>query len=280
MAYWTEMAPEAKGGSGMAGESRPAAPKAPAADAALRLLTFLAAQRSPVPAARASAELGLPRSTTYDLLATLVQHGYALHLPHERQYAIGPKAYEVASAYARHAPLARVGRRIVERMVDAAGESGHLGSLQGGDVLYLVEERAKNRPSLVTDIGVRLPAHLTATGRAMLAALPSAHLRTLYSAGAELAQRTEADAPRTVAQLHAQLDEARRDGVAWERGEVTDGMVSVGAAVLDQAGWPVAALSLTWDGASVTPEKAQSCAALVRRAADDMARVISGRRPG
>ncbi len=254
-------------------------PKAPAADATLRLLTFLAAQRSPVPAARAAAELGLPRSTTYDLLGTLVHHGYALHLPAERQYALGPAAYEVAAGYSRHAPMARVGRRIVERMVDATGETGHLGSLHGRDVLYIVEERARNRLSLVTETGVRLPAHLTATGRAMLAALPAVHLRTLYSSPDDFVRRTSASGPTSPAQLKALLDTVRREGVAWERGEVAEGLVSVGAAVLDQAGWPVAALSLTWEQKSVDEDRAAHCVEVVRRAADDMARVISGKRP-
>ena len=39
--------------------------------------------------------------------------------------------------------------------------------LHGRDVLYVVEERAPGRPPLVTDVGVRLPAHLTASGRAI-----------------------------------------------------------------------------------------------------------------
>ena len=52
--------------------------------------------------------------------------------------------------------------------------------LHGRDVLYVVEERAPGRPPLVTDVGVRLPAHLTASGRAMLAALPPAQVRALY----------------------------------------------------------------------------------------------------
>lgn len=275
----TQPTPDDAGASTQERAAKSAPPKAPAADATLRLLTFLAAQRSPVPAARAAAELGLPRSTTYDLLGTLVQHGYALHLPSERQYALGPSAYEVAAGYQRHAPLARVGRRIVERMVDATGESGHLGSLHGRDVLYILEERARHRMSVVADTGVRLPAHLAATGRAMLAALPLAHLRTLYSTPEDFIRRTNVPGPQNPAQLQKLLEPVRRDGVAWEHGEIAEGLTSVGAAVLDQAGWPVAALSLTWEADRVDAEKAARITEVVRRAADDMARVISGRRP-
>ena len=47
-------------------------------------------------------------------------------------------------------------------------------------MLYVIEERAPGRPPLVTEVGVRLPAHLTASGRAILAALPTAQVRALY----------------------------------------------------------------------------------------------------
>ncbi|MCS6711931.1 IclR family transcriptional regulator [Brachybacterium sp. EF45031] len=258
-----------------------AAPKAPAADATLRVLTFLAAQRGPVPAARVAAELSLPRSTTYDLLATLVQHGYALHLAADRQYALGPAAYELAAGYSRHAPLARVGRRAVERLVDSVGESGHLAVLHGADVLYIVEERARSRSraSLVTDIGVRLPAHLTASGLAMLAQMPPAHVRTLYGGTDDFLQRTSApDAPHSPSSLRTALTAVRRDGVAYERGFVTEGFSSVAAPILDRAGWPLAAVALTWKDSQVDERQVQMLAQAVQRTAEEITRVATGQR--
>ena len=61
-----------------------------------------------------------------------------------------------------------------------AGHSAHLAVLHGRDVLYVVEERAPGRPPLVTDVGVRLPAQLTASGRSMLAALQPSQVRALF----------------------------------------------------------------------------------------------------
>lgn len=253
-------------------------PKVPAADATLRILTHLAAQRGPVAAARIAAELDLPRSTTYDLLAALVARGFALHLPGEHRYAIGPAAYEISAGYLRHAPLARVGRRAVERMVDAVGESGHLAVLHGRDVLYLVEERAPRRPSLVTDIDVRIPAHLTATGRAMLAAFPAAQVTALYGRSAELEVRTDApDSPRTLGALRRLLATARSEGIAAENGEVTAGFCSVAAVVRDAAGWPLAAVALTWERASPAAPAVGDCEDAVRSCAARIEQALGGR---
>lgn len=271
------MAPSPSAQTPVTGFAPLPSPKVPAADATLRVLSYLAAQRGPVAAARIAQELELPRSTMYDLLAALVARGFALHLPEERQYALGPAAYEISSGYMRHAPLTRIGRRAVERMVDAVGESGHLTVLQGSDVMYLVEERAPMRPSLVTDIGVRIPAHLTASGRAMLAELSPSQVRALYPTGAEFVRRTDAPSPRSLADLRRVLADVRRDGVAWESGEVTPHFRSVAVAICDSAGWPTAGIALTWEEGTTTPEREAELEAAVRRAARSVASALGGR---
>ena len=151
----------------------------PAARQTLALLQALARQPGAVPAAALARELGLPRSTTYHLLAELVAAGFVVNLPEERRYGLGVSAFEIGSAYSRQEPLARLARPVLARLVDAVGHSAHLAVLHGREVLYVVEQRAPGRPPLVTDVGVRLPAQLTASGRVMLADLPPAHVRAL-----------------------------------------------------------------------------------------------------
>src|SRR5690625_1117205 len=82
----------------------------PAASNTLAVLRYLAAQAGPVPAAAIGRDLGLPRSSTYHLLSTLVAEGFAVHLPEERRYGLGVSAFELGTAYSRQEPLARLGR--------------------------------------------------------------------------------------------------------------------------------------------------------------------------
>jgi DNA-binding IclR family transcriptional regulator len=251
-------------------------PKVPAADATLRLLTFLASCRAPVAAMRIAEELDLPRSRTYDLLATLVHHGYVMHLEQERLYGLGPSAHELSGAYLRQEPLARIGRRVIEAMVDEVGESGHLAVLHGRDVLYVVEERARNRPSLVTDVGVRIPSHLTASGRAILAELPAAQVRALYGRASDFTARTDVPGPSGPRELRELLAQVRREDVARESGEVTEELASVAAVVRDHAGWPAASVALTFTERTAE-ETRESCERAVRRAAEEITRRLRGR---
>jgi DNA-binding IclR family transcriptional regulator len=220
-------------------------PQVPAADQTLRILRFLARRAGPVAASALARELGIPRSTVYHLLATLEAHGFVVHLPQERRWALGTSAFELAGGYARQEPLARLGRPLLAGLADRLGESAHLAVMTGRDVLYIVEERALRRPALITDVGVRLPAHLTATGRAMLAALPREQVRALYPDAAAFAART-GRGPRRPRELRDVLREVRREGFAREDGEITAGFRSIGVAVRDHVGWPVAAVAITW----------------------------------
>ena len=254
--------------------------KVPAADHTLRILTHLASQRGPVPAATIAHALGLPRSSVYHLLAVMQEHGFVVHLPEERRYGLGIAAFELSSGFSRQQPLARLGRPLVAALVDRLGESGHLAVLHGRDVLYLVEERAPRRPSLVTDVGVRLPAHLTATGRAMLAELPAAQLRALYPDRAAFATRhpqgeEEGAADWSYGRLKRVLLEVRARGWADEDGEVTTGLSSAGAAVVDHLGWPAAAIAVTFpDDASA--ELRERAVEGVRDSAATLSRRIGG----
>lgn len=219
----------------------------PAAENTLRILSYLAGRPAPVAASAIARELALPRSTVYHLLTTLAAHGFVLHFREDQRWGLGTSAFELSGGYARQQPLARLGRPLVAALSDRLGESAHLAVMSGGDVLYIVEERAPRRPALVTDVGVRLPAHLTASGRAMLAALPREQVRALYPSATAFPDRT-GRGPRRPGELRDLLREVRSRGYATEDSEIADGLRSVGAVVCDHAGWPVAAIAVTWGG--------------------------------
>lgn len=247
------------------------APQVPAADQTLRILSYLARQRGPVAARTVSQQLGIPRSSVYHLLTAMAAHGFVVHVASERRWGLGTAAFELAGGYARQQPLARLGRPLVAALADRSGESPHLAVMTGRDVLYLVEERAPRRAALVTDVGVRLPAHLTATGRAMLAALPREQVRALYPDAASFADRTGAG-PTTPRELREVLRATRAAGWASEDGEVTPGFRSVGVAVRDHAGWPVAAFALTWRDEPDAQVDPAALAGILGEAADELGR--------
>jgi DNA-binding IclR family transcriptional regulator len=239
------------------------------------VLRYLAAQAGLVPAAAISRDVGLPRSSTYHLLYTLVHEGFVAHLPEDRRYGLGLSSYELASGYSRQAPLQRLARRPLAALVDRTGLGAHLAVLHGADVVYLADERAPGRPPLVTDVGVRLPAALTASGRAMLACVPGPQIRALYPGTENFVRRTEAG-PTSRAALHRLLAATRRNGYAEEHGEVTDGYSSVAVAALDHVGHPLAAVALTFLAGEIAGEEHARLVAALTRTTRELSHRIAG----
>lgn len=217
----------------------------PAATNALRVLAFLASQPDPVPLDRIVHACALPRSTAYHLMRAMIEEGFVTHLTDERRYGLGVAAFDVGSGYSRQAPMQRLARRPLAALTDKVGESAHLAVPHGRDVLYVIEERAAGRPPLVTDVGVRLPAHLTASGRAILAELPAAQVRALYPDKQSFVDR-HGGGPGSLSALRVILSETRQRGYATENGEITAGMASIAAAVLDHNGLPLAGVAVTY----------------------------------
>ena len=219
-------------------------PKAPGAAQVLAVLRYVAGQAGPVSASIIARDVGLPRSTTYQLIASLIDDGFLVHLPEERKYALGVTAHELGTGYSRQAPIQRIARFPLSRLVARTRRTAHLAVMHGRDVVYVIEERAPRQSPLVTDTGVRLPAHLTASGRAMMAQMDPAQVAALFPGPEAFAER-HSNGPQSLPALQDLLARARSLGYAWEQDEVTAGFSSVAVAVLDRQRYPVASVTLT-----------------------------------
>ena len=227
----------------------------PAATQTLALLRALA-DRGPSTAAALARTVDAPRSTTYHLLSVLRDEGFVVHLADTRRWSLGPMAFTVGQAYLRHDPREELARPILRALADETGETAHLGVLQGAEVLYLLKElpaRRLSAPTLITEVGVRLPAATTASGRCMLAQLPHEQVRALMSTPTAFVSRT-GKGPQSLAALRRVLAAERRQGYSTEDGEVVPGYTSVAAAVLDGSGAPSASISVTFRPEQVAME--------------------------
>jgi DNA-binding IclR family transcriptional regulator len=249
----------------------------PALRRGLAVLRLLAGKAGPVTAGAVARELRLPRSTTYHLLAELAGAGFVTHLAEERRYGLGLGAFELGSAYLRHDPLERLAKPILRRLIERTGQTAHLGVLHGRETLYLIREQPANPYLTVTDVGVRLPAQLPASGLAMLAHLPAAQVRALFPSRDSFVIRT-GRGPAQLPALRRLLAEERQRGWAVEDGYVTAGYASVAVAVLDHAGHPIAAISTTFPHRcdSECGETWAELASETRRAAAELTARVGG----
>ena len=232
--------------------------KVPAATHTLAILRLLMTTDAPISAARIATQLRLPRSTTYQLLKVMVDAGFVMHLKSHRTYGLGAAAYSLAQAYSTQQPLVRASTRHAQALAKLADGSAHVSRLSSGmEVLYVLEERSIAAVSLITDVGVRLAAERTASGRVMLAALPDAELKARVDA---------AGLGRQWQKIHTMVQQVRLRGWAEETEEVSVGQSSIAAAVLDHTGRPAAALAVTFTPGVGVDKRAELVAETCRRA--------------
>lgn len=255
----------------------PTSSTSPAVGRALDILTHLSSQAGPVGAAAIARDLGLPRSSTYHILTVLAERGFVLHVPESNGWALGAAAYGLTSAYTAHEGLERLARPVMRTLAAEQSVTVHLGILRGPLTLYLLKEApadATDDPSLVTAVGVLLPAHLTANGRSILAQLPESTVRALYTRPGDFVSRT-GRGPRGLGDLLAELAPERERGWSEEVELVTPGLRSAGVAILDLHGMPTAALSCTWRARVPARDTEPIVAALVA-GADEVTRRLGG----
>lgn len=200
----------------------------PAVARAARLLEVLAEAKAPQTATAIAVRLGLPKSTAHGLCMTLAQAGLVERFENGG-FHLGIRVVDLAHAYLSRTDLSSEFARIVEALRPLPEESVVLSVLDGADVVYVACRNGARPFGFHFQIGMRLPAHCTATGKAMLATLADDRLAGLFQHG-PMPRLTDQSITEP-APLRANLATSRAQGYAVDNEETRLGMVCVGAPV-------------------------------------------------
>ncbi|WP_280309404.1 IclR family transcriptional regulator [Nocardia abscessus] len=183
---------------------------------------------------------GLPRSTVHRILDQLIRLRWLAHAP--GGYRLGLRTLELGGLAAEHNEIRDAVSPLLHDLYQQTGMVGHLGVLDGHDVLYLDKVGGRCAATVPTRLGGRMPAHSTALGKALLATLePSIVEASFRDRLPQLTARTLADR----AELHRELSRIRnRQGVAVDNEESVTGIACVAVPIRGR-GAAVAAVSLS-----------------------------------
>ncbi len=218
-----------------------ARPLVPAVSRALALLERLADLREPMSLARLASDLDLPKSSVHGLCSTLVSFGY-LRRQSDGAFLIGPRVMGLAEAFVSGTDVAQEFNALWADRRSAPEETVVLSVLSGGEALYVAVRNSARPLGLAFNVGMRLPAHLSGSGKAMLAYLPFDDVarRLAGNIGVRLTQK----GPRSLEALNKELVLTRRRGYSIDDEGVREGVYSFGAPVFDASGSVAAAVSV------------------------------------
>jgi IclR family KDG regulon transcriptional repressor len=207
----------------------------------LDILEHLGTSQRSVSVSDLSRSTGLNVSTAFRLLQTLMGRGYVEQDRSNRGYQLGPRVFQMGSAYLQGNDLASIARPHLESLRDEVGETAYLVIFSQGEIVQLCKADGKQLVSAMVRPMVREPAYCTATGKVLLSGL-SAEEFNKYVDSVELQSFT----PQTVtskAQLRKEIAKVRDGGFALDIEEFVPNLCCVSVPVAGGGG-PLAAISI------------------------------------
>jgi IclR family transcriptional regulator, acetate operon repressor len=213
---------------------------------------------------RIARKTGLATSTVHRILQSLIQAGWA-HEDEDHGYMLGARLLAIAARADDSAFLAQIATPHLRELRDATGDTVHLAMRRGDEMVYIAKLDGRKAYQMRSHVGLTIPMHCTAVGKAMLAATDPDDVRaTLTRAG--LPARTEHTITQVDAML-AHLAMVRAQGYAMDEQENEANIRCVGAVITGQRGLPVAGVSMSSLTYDLTDAKVPRYAQLVMDAA-------------
>lgn len=209
---------------------------------------------------------GLPLTTVHRAVAPLIEWGGLERVPGGLQP--GLRLFELGQLVPQRTRLRDLALPYLGDLYAATHEVVSLAVLDGTETVWIEQLEGRLAPPVPSRIGGRLPAHVTAAGKVLLAWAPAA-VDALCAAG------LDRHGPGTITEpkrLRAELATITERGVAINREESRGGVLGVAAPVFGRGDVPVAALALAVARRSRSSPEAMAPA--VRTAALALSRAV------
>ncbi len=235
---------------------------------AFGILEHIARHRDGITLAELCKSVGLHSSTTFHLVKTMVQLGYASQHAESKRYKIGRKVFSLAASSLDERELVTRATPVLELLSTRTSESAHFAIRSGADVVVVAKTEGAGMFQLVDRAGVVRPANATALGKVLLAALTPAELDR-YLENRKLPRFT----PKTIVEresLIAELEQVRRNEIAFDDGEFDAEVRCVAVPVYDFLGRVAGAIGVSGPMWRLSLQSLQEKSRHVRQSASEL----------
>lgn len=211
---------------------------------ALTIIQILASAREPMMLSGLAAKARINVSTCHHIVATLVGRGFVLHAGRNRGYMLSSKLRELTEMGAREIDLSDFVRPTLVALAEQLAESVQMAVLRDNALMTQLRVGSSSCVSEPDEIRKMSATHATATGKAILAWLPETEMARVISVNGLTAYTDKTIT--TLSGLIEELRHVRRSGFAIDNEELEKGVVCCGAAIRDEKGAVIAAISATF----------------------------------
>jgi len=244
---------------------------------AFAIVEEVARHREGINLAELSKAVGLHNSTTFHLVKTMAQLGYVRQCRDSKRYRIGARLFTLAAGALDESTLLALATPVLEGLTAETGEAAHFAIRSGNEIIVIARTAGSGMLQLADRAGSTRPAHATALGKVLLAALSDAQVRRFLAEG-DLRKFTGKTRIEPAAILR-EVGEARRKGSAYDDGEFDAEVRCVAVPVHDFAGRVVGAVGISGPIWRLSPQALQNKARQVRAAAERLSGELGARAP-
>jgi len=162
-------------------------------------------------------------------------------------------------------------------LVELCGETVNLGVIDDGEVVFISQVESQEVMRMIARLGSRSPIHASGVGKALLANLPEQRVAGILQRRG-LARYTDQTIDNPT-QLGEELERVRKLGYALDDEEHAVGLRCVAAAIFDENGQPLAAISISGPKVRIVDNRLGELGHAVQQAADEITRTLGGYRP-
>ncbi|MCO4837643.1 MAG: IclR family transcriptional regulator [Oceanospirillaceae bacterium] len=183
-----------------------------------------------------------PKATTYRLLQTMTSQAMLSYDAESQKYSLGMRLVRLAHNAWKQASLGPIAAPHLNQLASAVGETVHLAQIENGQVLFIDKLHTSQRFETLAQAGRIAPAHCTGVGKVMLAFMQPE--RQEYA----LQRQTFIKFTNTtITNKHALMEELaliKSEGVAYDKEEHENGIISIAAPILTSSKLVIGAISI------------------------------------
>jgi DNA-binding IclR family transcriptional regulator len=220
-----------------------------------------------------SEKLNIHKSTVSRLLHILTEHGFLQQNPATKKYVLGRSAAKIGEAVMKslNNSIVNIAIPFMIDLSNRMGESIALEVLSGTDIYLAHHIEGQNHIRFSFRSGEHVPLHVAAGAKAILAFCDPTFVNSCLKA--DLHNYT----PNTIVskkQLFSVLEEIRKTGIAFDKGERYEDVHAIGVPIFNHEGAPVAALVMAAPAFRLTPSYLEETAGLLKQTAEAISKQL------
>jgi DNA-binding IclR family transcriptional regulator len=216
---------------------------------------------------------GQSRGIVYRMISILEEEEYISRINKRGKYLPGPKFLEFANLLRDLLDIKDLILPFLKKLRDHVDESVYSDVLKDGKSVVNNALEGKQQLRIVPDLYMERPFHCSASGKIYLANMTETEQGRYLSRNKELHSYTS-NTITNHSKLRKQLIEIKQEGIAFDREELTPGIIAIACPIKNHVGSVLACIGIIMPAVRATRGRVSELVPLVKNTASEISKIF------